>query len=94
MLKKFQVILQRDSLKEDLDSKFMVIFHNYGLDLETVQEAKEDLDQHLSEVVVPTAKEDWLVADRVAKVELKVVAAIQTDLPTNQKPTKAVKRTT
>ena len=37
MLKKFQVILQRDSLKEDLDSKFMVIFHNYGLDLATVQ---------------------------------------------------------
>ena len=36
MLKKFQAILQRDSLKEDLDSKFMVIFHNYGLDLETV----------------------------------------------------------
>lgn len=30
MLKKFQAILQRDSLKEDLDSKFMVIFHNYG----------------------------------------------------------------
>ena len=41
MLKKFQVILQRDSLKEDLDSKFMVIFHNYGLDLETVQRLYE-----------------------------------------------------
>ena len=32
-----QAILQRESLKDDLDSKFMVIFHNYGLDLETVQ---------------------------------------------------------
>ena len=41
MLKKFQAILQRDSLKEDLDSKFMVIFHNYGLDLETVQRLYE-----------------------------------------------------
>ena len=37
MLKQFQAILQRESLKEDLDSKLMVIFHNYGLDLETVQ---------------------------------------------------------
>ena len=45
MLKKFQVILQRDSLKEDLDSKFMVIFHNYGLDLETVQRLYEKQKQ-------------------------------------------------
>jgi len=45
MLKKFQIILQRDSLKEDLDSKFMVIFHNYGLDLETVQRLYEKQKQ-------------------------------------------------
>jgi dynein heavy chain len=37
LLKQFQQILQRESLKDDLESKFMVIFHNYGLDLETVQ---------------------------------------------------------
>ena len=37
LLKQFQVILQRESLKDDLDSKLLVIFHNYGLDLETVQ---------------------------------------------------------
>eukprot|EP00760_Papus_ankaliazontas_P006643 PhM_4_TR1311/c1_g1_i1/m.52782/K10408/DNAH; dynein heavy chain, axonemal len=36
-LKKFQAILQTDSLRSDLDSKYMVIFHNYGLDLENVQ---------------------------------------------------------
>ena len=36
-----QAILQRESLKDDLDSKFMVIFHNYGLDLETVQRLYE-----------------------------------------------------
>ena len=28
---------QRDSLKDDLDAKSLVIFHNYALDLETVQ---------------------------------------------------------
>jgi len=37
MLKTFQSVLQRDSLISDLDSKYTVIFHNYGLDLETVQ---------------------------------------------------------
>ena len=41
LLKKFQTILQRESLKNDLDSKFTVIFHNYGLDLTTVQEIYE-----------------------------------------------------
>ena len=41
MLKQFQAILQRASLKEDLESKLMVIFHNYGLDLETVQRLYE-----------------------------------------------------
>ena len=41
MLKQFQAILQRDSLQADLDSKYMVIFHNYGLDLETVQKLYE-----------------------------------------------------
>ena len=41
MLKQFQAILQRDSLQADLDSKYMVIFHNYGLDLDTVQKLYE-----------------------------------------------------
>jgi dynein heavy chain, axonemal len=41
LLKQFQTILQRESLKNDLDSKFTVIFHNYGLDLTTVQEIYE-----------------------------------------------------
>ena len=41
MLKQFQAVLQRDNLKADLDSKYMVIFHNYGLDLETVQKLYE-----------------------------------------------------
>ena len=37
LLKQFESILQRETLKSDLDSKYTVIFHNYGLDLETVQ---------------------------------------------------------
>ena len=41
LLKQFQAVLQRDNLKADLDSKYMVIFHNYGLDLETVQKLYE-----------------------------------------------------
>merc|ERR1711871_22386 len=41
LLKQFQAILHRENLKDDLDSKFMVIFHNYGLDLETVQRLYE-----------------------------------------------------
>ena len=41
LLKQFQAVLQRDNLKADLDSKYMVIFHNYGLDLETVQKMYE-----------------------------------------------------
>ena len=41
LLKTFQAVLQRDNLKADLDSKYMVIFHNYGLDLEAVQKLYE-----------------------------------------------------
>eukprot|EP00913_Durusdinium_trenchii_P023519 g22096.t1 len=33
LLAKFQSILQRDSLRQDLETKFAVIFHNYGLEL-------------------------------------------------------------
>ncbi|KAJ0399007.1 hypothetical protein P43SY_008327 [Pythium insidiosum] len=36
LLRKFQTILQRENLKSDLDSKFNVIFQNYGLELEHV----------------------------------------------------------
>jgi len=41
LLKKFQCILKRETLKADLESKYMVIFHNYGLDLENVQKMYE-----------------------------------------------------
>lgn len=37
LLRKFQAILQRESLKTDLDSKFNIIFQNYGVELEQVQ---------------------------------------------------------
>jgi dynein heavy chain len=41
LLKKFQTILQTETFKSDLDSKYMVIFHNYGLELETDQKNYE-----------------------------------------------------
>lgn len=41
LLHKFQNILQRESLKSDLDSKFNIIFQNYGLELEQVQQLYE-----------------------------------------------------
>ncbi len=36
-IKQFETILLRDNLRSELESKYSVIFHNYGLDLETVQ---------------------------------------------------------
>jgi len=41
LLKKFQSILQRENLRADLESKFAVIFHNYGLELTQVQDQYE-----------------------------------------------------
>lgn len=41
LLHKFQTILQRESLKSDLDSKLNIIFQNYGLELEQVQQLYE-----------------------------------------------------
>lgn len=41
LLQKYQSILHRENLKSDLESKFMIIFHNYGLELTSVQEMYE-----------------------------------------------------
>lgn len=41
LLRKFQSILQRESLKSDLDSKLNIIFQNYGMELEQVQQLYE-----------------------------------------------------
>jgi dynein heavy chain, axonemal len=41
LLRKFQSILQRESLKSDLDSKLNIIFQNYGLELDQVQQLYE-----------------------------------------------------
>lgn len=43
LLHKFQNILQRESLKADLDSKLNIIFLNYGLELEKTQQLYEKL---------------------------------------------------
>jgi dynein heavy chain len=41
LLRKFQSILMRESLKSDLDSKLNIIFQNYGQELEQVQHLYE-----------------------------------------------------
>ena len=41
LLSTFQAILQRETLKSDLDSKLNVIFQNYGIELEQVQQLYE-----------------------------------------------------
>lgn len=41
LLKKYQSLLHRENLRSDLDSKFTIIFHNYGLELTSVQETYE-----------------------------------------------------
>lgn len=42
LLRKFQSILQRESLKSDLDSKLNTIFQTYGQELEKVQQLYEE----------------------------------------------------
>src|SRR5690606_10773757 len=37
LLKRFQSILQRESLRSELENKYSVIFHNYGIQLDNVQ---------------------------------------------------------
>ena len=37
LLRQFQSILQRESLRADLNEKYMLIFQNYGTDLDTIQ---------------------------------------------------------
>jgi dynein heavy chain len=46
MLRRFQSIFQRDSLKSNLESKFYVIFMNYGAELEEVQNVYEKCKQN------------------------------------------------
>ena len=57
LLKKFQAILARESLKSDLDSKLNVIFQNYGNMLNSVQELyeKEKQDPPIPRNLPPVA---------------------------------------
>ena len=41
LLRKYQSILHRESMRSDLDSKFTVIFNNYGLELTSIQDTYE-----------------------------------------------------
>jgi len=57
LLRKFQSILQRESLKSDLDSKLNIIFQNYGLELEAVHQLydKEKQDPPIPRNLPPVA---------------------------------------
>lgn len=41
LLKKLQGALHRENLQSELDEKYLLIFHNYGLDLSQVQNIYE-----------------------------------------------------
>jgi dynein heavy chain len=57
LLKKFQGILHRDTLKADLDSKMSIIFQNYGMEIEQVQQLyeKQKHDPPISRNLPPVA---------------------------------------
>jgi dynein heavy chain len=50
LLAQFQAIMQRETLKQDLENKYMVIFQNYAKDLDLVQKLYE---KHKYEPPVP-----------------------------------------
>ena len=41
LLKRYQLIINRENLRNDLESKLSVIFHNYGLELARVEQIYE-----------------------------------------------------
>ena len=41
LLQKYQVLMQRDSLKADLQAKYLIMFQRYGADVETIQRTYE-----------------------------------------------------
>jgi dynein heavy chain len=41
LLKKYQAILHRENLRNDLDSKLTLIFHNYGMELSHIEQMYE-----------------------------------------------------
>jgi hypothetical protein len=41
LLRQIQGIMQRDTLRADLEAKYLIIFQHYGLDMEAVQKAYE-----------------------------------------------------
>lgn len=38
LLKKFKAILHRDNLKNGLNSKYTILFHNYGLEIHAIED--------------------------------------------------------
>jgi dynein heavy chain, axonemal len=38
LLRKFQAILQRDNLRNSVNSKYTILFHNYGLEIGQIED--------------------------------------------------------
>jgi dynein heavy chain len=38
LLRKFQAILQRDNLRNSVNSKYTILFHNYGLEINQIED--------------------------------------------------------
>lgn len=58
LLQQIQSILQRDTLKADLEAKYMIIFQNYGLDLDAVQKSYEKNKVLYRPLIIPTKPEE------------------------------------
>ena len=73
LLEQIQSILQRDTLQSDLEAKYMVIFQNYGLDLDAVQKSyeKNKARPHLEQLCVSCNAMLLCVVHKLAKTRSK-----------------------
>ena len=81
LLQQFHTVLQRDSLKSDLQDKYMVIFHNYSFDLEAVQTIL-----NLEPLVIARRRDDQHVGTVVLGIDLEVVRRMITQHDRRKRP--------
>ena len=96
LLKKFQIILHQPHLKQDLESKYLVIFHNYGLDLELIHKTFDRLKSNppLIRNATKVAGSIMWARQLLRKVEepMKIFQANKSTM-INQKESKKIVRT-
>lgn len=71
LLKRYQRVLNRETIRRDLDSKMSVIFHNYGLELHEVEMIyeKQKEDPPLARNVTPIAGNILWVRNLLRRIE-------------------------